>query len=297
MRLVQLSLALLALPWTGAFAQTVIHDNEILAPERPEAWAMDYFAATSLMTAFGESPALAAGDWSAALEVGLIPRLDDRQRRVGFNGFKSEDLNKSPAVGRLRLMLGLPAGWIAEIGYTPPLSINGARPRDLIALAVGRRVFERGSYTLSMRAFGQHGGVEGDITCPSDMAGVSDSERNPFGCQAASNDHIQLNHYGVDLTSGWNAGPWRWHASIGAVRTESAVQVDALTFDVHDRSRLVARNSLPFFTIGVVHEVSAQWNLGLEVLYVPLTVRREPDAALENDPLTSLRLQLRYLSR
>jgi hypothetical protein len=31
-----------------------------------------------------------------------------------------------------------------------------------------------------------------------------------------------------------------------------------------------------------------------EVLHVPLRVRREPDAAREGDPLTSLRLQLRY---
>ena len=72
---------------------------------------MNYFAASSLMTSFGESPELRPGRWSVAAELGHIPRLSDAQRRVGFNGFKTEDLNKSPVFGRLRLWLGLPAGF------------------------------------------------------------------------------------------------------------------------------------------------------------------------------------------
>jgi hypothetical protein len=296
MRVLALS-ALLASWWPCAYAQTVVHDDEVLASHRPEAWAMDYFTAASLMTAFGESPALAPGDWSFALEAGHVPRLDDAQRRVGFNGAKSEDLNKSPAVGRLRLMLGLPAGWIAELGYTPPLSINGARPHGLFAMAIGRRLFERGNHSLSARVFGQQGGVEGDITCPADLAGVTDSERNPFGCQTASNDRVELNHYGFDLTAGWNKGDWHWHAGAGAMRTETEVQVDALTFDVRDRSRLLARDVLPFGVVGVARRIGTQWSLGVEVLHVPLSVRRGPDAATQSDPLTSFRLQLRYRNR
>jgi len=41
-------------------------------------------------------------------------------------------------------------------------------------------------------------------------------------------------------------------------------------------------------------DLDARWTLGLEVLYVPLRVRRGIDAPQESDPLTSLRLQLRY---
>ncbi|MCI4569408.1 hypothetical protein [Lysobacter sp. CFH 32150] len=246
------------------------------------------------MTSFGESPALSPGRWGVAVELGHIPRLSDAQRRVGFNGFKNEDLNKSPVIGRLRLWLGLPAGWIAEVGYTPPLSIDGARPHDLVALAIGRRVFARGGYTLSARAFGQHGQVRGDITCPDDIAGVTDSTRNLYGCQAPSDDRIALNYYGVDLTSAWTSGIWHWHAGLGVARTELEVQVDALTYDVHDRSHLTARDTLPFFVLGTSRELGTHWSLGMEVLHVPLTVRRELDAPRERDPLTSLRLQLRY---
>ena len=167
-------------------------------------------------------------------------------------------------------------------------------PRDLFALALGHRLLERESYTLSMRVFGLHGGAEGDITCPESLAGVADFALNPYGCRAPSNDRVTLNHYGLDLTSGWNAGVWHWHGTLGIARTETDVQVDALTFNVHDRSRLVARDVLPFVTVGVTRDVDAHWSLGMELLHVPLTVRREAGAPLEHDPLTSLRLQLRY---
>jgi hypothetical protein len=136
--------------------------------------------------------------------------------------------------------------------------------------------------------------VQGDITCPAKLACVLDRQQNPFGCQAPSNDHIMLNYYGLEATSGWTAESWHAHAGVGAARTELAVQVDALTFNVRDRSRLVARGVLPFATIGVSRDLDARWNLGVEVLYVPLRVQREPNAPSESDPLTSLRLQLRY---
>lgn len=292
-----LLLSLLLCFGVHARAQTVIRTDELLAPDRPEAWAMNYVAASSLMTAFGEIPALSRGRWEAAAELGHIPRLSDAQQRVGFNGFKTEDLNKSPVFGRFRLWLGLPAGWVAEAGYTPPVSVDGARPRDLVALAIGRRVITHGGYTLSVRAFGQHGQVEGDITCPEDLAGISDSARNPYGCQAPSKDRIDMNYYGLDLTSAWASGPWHWHAGLGAVRTEPEVQVDALTYDVRDRSRLTTRDTLHFLTLGASRELDTRWRLGVEILHVPLTVRRDPAASRERDPLTSVRLQLGYRSR
>ena len=289
--------ALLCSGWlcsSGAHAQAVFEQGELLSPDRPEAWAMNYFTASSLMTWPGEPTTLVAGRWSVALELGHVPTLDEKQRQVGFNGSKAEDLNKSPVFGRVRLALELPKRWTAELGYTPPVAIDGVRARDLVALALGRRVFERNGKIISARAFVQHGSARGDMTCPGELAGVSDSDRNPYGCQAPSKDRIALNYYGIDLTSQLASGPWRWRAGLGAVRTEPEVQVDALTFEVRDRSRLVARDVLFFFGIGAGRDLDARWSLGMDVLHVPLTVRRTPDSARETDPLTSLRLQLRY---
>ena len=79
------------------------------------------------------------------------------------------------------------------------------------------------------------------------------------------------------------------------MRAELQAQVDALTFDVRDRSRLVADGTLQYGAIGVRRGLGYHWSLGAEVLYVPLYVRRGDAAARTNDALTSLRLQLRYV--
>jgi hypothetical protein len=88
-----------------ARAQTIVHNDEHLASDRPEAWAMNYVAASTFMTAFGATPTLAAWRWGVVLDLGDIPRLSEAQQRVGFNGIKQEDLNKSPIFGRIRLIL------------------------------------------------------------------------------------------------------------------------------------------------------------------------------------------------
>ncbi len=255
---------------------------------------MRYFTGTTLFTSFGETPSTKPWRWHVALELGSIPRLSEAQQRVGFGGIKNEDLNKSPVFGRLRLALGLPHDWIAEVGYTPPLEVRGAKPRHLFALAVGRRLFESETLTVSMRALGQIGEVQGDITCPARLANVIDPDRNPYGCQAPSRDILTTNYFGVDATVDWHTGNWQWFASAGIARTRLAVQVDARVFTVNDRTHLSAGGSLPWFTVGVRRGLGPRWSVAAELLYVPLHVRRGLDAARESDPLASARVQLRY---
>lgn len=268
-----------------------LHSHEVLGADRPEAWAMNYMAASSLMTGFGLPDGLDAWQWQLAADIGHIPHLSARQRRVGFNGFKLEDLNKSPVFGRVRLQLGLPRGFQLDIGFTPPLEIDGAQPRDLLAVAVGKTIW-RGEYlALAVRAHGQHGQVSGDITCPEELAIGYDRELNPYGCQAPSDDRVDLNHYGVASLLGGAWRDWRWHAEWGALRTEPEVQVDAQVFDVRDRSHLVARGWLRHYAVGIGRE-RGRWGWRAEVLHVPLDVRRADGR--DNDALTSFRLQLRY---
>jgi hypothetical protein len=289
-------LSALFLASQAAPAQTVIEDNRSLASDTPEAWAMRYFAGTMLMTSFGETVRLALWDWNIAFDLGSIPHLSNAKQRVGFGGFKNEDLNKSPVFGRLRLALGLPGDWVAELGYTPPLEIGGSRARNVVALAVGRRLFESDAFTLSIRALGQVGTVQGDITCPARVAGVPDPLQNPYGCLAPSQDTFTTNYYGIDATAGWDTGEWKWHAGAGFARTLLSVQVDALVLASRDRSRLTSDGNLPWLTIGVRHELGPRLSLAAELLYVPLDIRRPPDFSRANDPLTSIRAQLRYSS-
>lgn len=273
-------------------AQVVVRSDEHLGRDRPEAWAMNYVGATTLMTSYGIPPNLPAWRAGIALDLAHIPRLTAQQERVGLGGVKQEDLNKTEVFGRLRLFLGLPAGLVGEIGYAPPVSIGGAQPLDLFSVAIGRSLLARDGFDVSVRALAQHGRVHGDITCPAAIAGTADPRRNPFGCQAPSDDHVVLGYYGVELVSAWAAPSWRAHASFGTVRTEFAVDVDALTFDVRDRSRLVARGWLQYVTIGASHDLAQRWTLSGELLYVPLQVQREPGGPRENDPLASVRIEL-----
>jgi hypothetical protein len=294
MRAKALIVSLFLLASAQATAQNLIRNNENLESDRPEAWAMNYFVASSLLTSTGEAPPLDAGQWLVGLDIAQVPRLSDDEQRVGFNGVKYEDLNRSPVFGRVRAWVGLPAGWIGEIGYTPPLRIEDTQPRHFLSLAIGRRLLARGPFSLSWRVFGQHGDVEGDITCPASLTGIDDVTTNPYGCHAPSQDVASLNYYGTDLTWAWSARPWQWYVETAAVRTETQVQVDAYTYDVHDRSRLVAHDVLPFLAAGVQRDVGARWTWGAEALFVPLTVRRSADAPSQRDDFLDLRLQLRY---
>ena len=288
-----------AIAWWGlavgsAQAQMVIDDEEILASDRPEAWAMHYVSAASFMTGFGATPTLTSGEWQLSGDLGHVPSLSARQRQVGFAGEKAEDLNKSPVFGRARAAVGLPAGWVAELGYTPPLKIDGTQTQDLFALAFGRRLVERERWSLSARVFGQHGSAAGDITCPEQVVGPFNEVTNPFGCRERSHDRITLNHYGTDVTFEARRDAWRWHTTFGLVRNEPKVQVNARVFTVLDRSRLVGRGVLPYLALGLTREIAPHWDLAAEVLHVPLDVRRELGSDVENDAYTALRLRLAW---
>jgi hypothetical protein len=285
------ALLLLAGP---AFAQTLIQDDRTVASDSPEGWAMRYFAGTTLMTSFGETPRLVPGSFSAAIELGSIPRLSDEQQHVGFGGSKREDLNKSPVVGRLRLAVGLPGEWVAEAGITPPLQLAGSQARTMFAGAIGRRLIDSEPFSLSVRALGQVGKVDGDITCPRRITGDFDPVNNPLGCVVPSQDSFTANYYGVDATAAWSAGPWQLYASGGIVRTRLRVQVDAFVGLTHDRSKITANSDLPWLTFGARYAFDPKWSAGVEMLYIPLDVRRPPGTASVSDPLWSVRGQLRY---
>src|SRR5712691_11447028 len=71
--------------------------------DRPEAWGLKYFASTSLLS--GLQPPEPAeghriGSITVGFELGWLPTLDEGQRRIGFNGKKTEDLNKTPIIVR-----------------------------------------------------------------------------------------------------------------------------------------------------------------------------------------------------
>ncbi len=289
----RLLVLLLSVTAARVHAQQVINDHERLAPDRPEAWAMNHAAAATFFTGFGTTQQLARGQWSVTAELDQVPFLSADQRAVGFNGDKTEDLNKSPVFGRLRASVGLPWGLVGELGWTPPVTLNGAKAVGLLSAAVSRDLWTHGPWAVSGRAWGQRGGISGDITCPADLAGLDDPQRNPYGCEAPSKDNLQLDVYGAEFAASRAVGAWRWHAGLGLVRTELEVQVDALTFGFRDRTRLTANAGRHYLVLGVGRVLGRAGTLTAELLHEPLPVRRPGDIAAHDDAFTGLRLAWR----
>jgi hypothetical protein len=289
------TIALVLLSLAGlAHAQPVVRADEVLDADRPEAWAMQYLAAAALPAGYGAAPALPPGRWELAAEFAHIPTLDTNQRRVGFDGTKVENLNTAPLVGRLRASLGLPAKFRIDAGWTPSLTMDGATPHALFSLGVSRPIFANDAWSLHARAFAQHGSVTGDFTCPGELAGVDDPQRNPFGCEAASHDRFRLRQHGVEAQLAWTRGRWTGQAALGAMRNRASVQVDALTFGFRDRSRLDVDATRPFLALGGERAFGAHWRASLHWLHAPLPMRRGTDAPRERDDYGALRLALAW---
>jgi hypothetical protein len=246
------------------------------------------------MTAFGATPELAPFDAQVGVELGSIPWLDADQQQVGFGGTKDEDLNKSPAFGRVRGWIGLPLGLVAELAWTPSVRIDGAKPEDLFAVGIGGRLIARDDWSLSLRAHGQSGRIRGDVTCPRGVAGTDDPQLNPFRCLEASDDRIDLRYHAIETTFARGTRALQGHATLGIARVEPEVQVDARLRGLRSVPQLFTRGSVPYVALGATRDFDARWQGAVEILWVPLDVRRTTGSEARSDPSRSLRLSLRY---
>lgn len=280
-----------------AAAQTVLEEREDLAFDRPESWAMAYMSASSLFSGFAVPRGMQPGSLLLGTELGHIPHISTEDRRVGFDGTKLEDLNKTPVFGRLRLWAGLPADFVVELNWTPPVEINGATPRGMAGIALERPVIEHERWRAGARVHYQRGSVRGDITCDADTASFPiGSPENPFGCRAPSDDRFELNSYGVELSASTSLADGRIepYAAFALTRLEPRTRVNAETFGVIDRTLLVTDGNIRTMTLGLVHRPAPRWEVLAALAWTPLHVRRPPDRDRSRDDLWSARLMLRY---
>jgi hypothetical protein len=294
-----LALALLLAP-AGAHAQR-IDGREALDDDRPEAWAMRWFAAALAPSGFGTVPGAEAGQIEAAVDAVWLPELSERQRTVGFGGTKTEDLNRAPAVARPRVRVALPARFALEGAWLPPVAIDGARA-NLLSLALARPLLERYRWRLGLRVAATTGTLQGDFTCPADAAAAgADPIGNPYACEAASEDEIDLDDYGAEL--GFTFRPAATPAlelwTTGTLRrTRSSFQTDARYGGLIDRGRLDHSGSDWGLATGLAWR-DERWWAGAELRWTPLEVDRAPvgSGGSEDDPLLHGLLTLAYRLR
>jgi hypothetical protein len=294
-----LALFTLATP-SPATAQFVLEGTEELDFDRPEAWAMAWFAAVSLPTALADPEAPEPGELELSLEGGWVPTLSEEERTVGFLGTKPEDLNRTSAFGRLRLTAGLPGGWSATAGVVPPLEIGGIEPQ-LFSLAVGRQLWEGPRVRLGARVVGQDGTFQGDITCPADAAAhPGDPERNPYNCEAPSNDEMSVTLLGGEVQAGLRLtglpqlSPY---LTLGWTTLDAEFRVDARYNDLEDHTRLVTDGDFWWATLGASWRGAGRARLAGEVFYAPLDVVRTAGGASQDDPLLNARVLLAWRLR
>lgn len=275
------------------FAQTVIGTHEDVKLDSPEGWAMAYMTAAALN--LGQLPPEPSefGDLKFSAELGSIPHLSREQQSIGFSGFKHEDLNKSPVFGRARASLGLVSDFTAEITWTPPLELNGAKPDDLWGLALSRPIYSGSNWALGLRVFALYGAVTADVTCSDDIASKPPgTAANPFSCLEPSKDRLEMDHYGAELMLSapnfMGLNPW---VSVAATRMDPFVEVNALVLGAVDYSTIDSEGSSETISGGLSYQLTENWSFTLAGSYTPLDVKR-PNDPDDLDDFWSIRLGL-----
>jgi hypothetical protein len=269
-------------------------DVEELAFDRPEAWAMKYFTSIALFTGLGVPRALDQGAMEFGLEGGWVPGLSAAERRVGFNGQKTEDMNKTPAFGRFRATFGLPSHVSFSLGFVPPLDIGGAEP-SLFALAVGRPLWTGRDWRIGGRAYGQTGSILGDFTCDEEtVAAGPDPVRNPYACEAVSEDEITQQYVGMEVSGGFRRGPWEPYAAVAVNYMDMEFQVSAEYSGTVDSSLLRASGFTVSSSVGVAYETPPGIRFAGEVFATPLSVLRPPSSSGGTEWLINARGMVSY---
>jgi hypothetical protein len=296
--LVALLAALAALLPAPASAQFVLDDHEELDFDRPEAWAMAWFATVSFPSPLGTEP-LPPGAVELSLEGGWVPTLSEEQRTVGFTGNKPEDLNRTSAFGRPRVAVGLPGRLTATLSWTPPVEIGGIEP-NVLSLAIARPLWASDRSHLSARLLGQQGKLDGDLSCPADIVGISDPLRNPSGCERTSRDEMSSRLVGLELQAGTKLQRWPRlspYAAVAWSRLHAEYQVDAFRRGFHDRTLLETDGEIWSGALGLSLEAGRRARLAGELFYTPLDVVGRAGKGHETDGLLNLRVLLGWRAR
>ncbi|MEZ5489722.1 MAG: hypothetical protein R3F50_05310 [Gammaproteobacteria bacterium] len=277
--------------------QEVVTRAEKVSLDSPEGWAMAHTLSAALN--LGAPPATDPQAWVMrfSAELGSIPHLSRAEQQVGFGGFKSEDLNKSPVFGRGRFHLGLPGEYELELSWTPPLEINGSKPDEVFGLALQKSLYRTSTLNLSVRLFALRGEAQGDITCSRDVASAPPgSAGNPFGCREPSNDSMELDHEGLEFIGSRLSHDGRWQPYFGLAytRIHPFVNVEARVFEVLDRAELYLDDAIQSATVGTLYHWADNWTLQAAFSYTPLDIRRPPELSRRNQDFWSVRLGLHW---
>jgi hypothetical protein len=278
------------------FSCTVYGDQKVDL-DSPEGWAMAFMTASAQNLGQVPPHSVDVGDISISAELSSIPRLTREQQRIGFGGFKDEDLNKSPAFGRLRANIGLPWNLNAEISWTPPLQINGSKPDHLWGAALSKPLVNNEKIGIGLRLFLLRGGVTASVTCSEDVINFAPyTLQNTAGCVGLSDDKLKMDHEGVEVFLSFNNAsailPW---ISLAASNIDNSVEIDAPLEVGRERATVYSSGTIQTLSFGFNYDIRENWSLSAASSYTPLDAQRPNDSS-DNDDFWNVRvgLTMRY---
>jgi hypothetical protein len=272
----------------------ISYGDETVDLDTPEGWAMAFMTSSALNLGQMPPQSVNIGDISISAEISSIPHLSKEQQKIEVEGyFKDEDLNKSPAFGRLRASVGLPWDINAEISWTPPIQINDSVPDHLWGAALSKPLFNNEKIGIGLRLFLLRGGAIASVTCSED---VIDSkvytDENYVGCVGLSNDRLKMNHEGVEVFLSFNNSsvilPW---VSLASSNIDGSVEIDAPLFAGRETSTIHSSGSIQTLSFGFNYDVGENRRLSVSSSYTPLEVQRADDSS-DNDNFWNLRVGL-----
>jgi len=287
----------LIIPALLMFFSSIAYSDQKVDLDSPEGWAMAFMTASAQNLGQAPPHTLNVRDISISAELSSIPRLSKEQQKIGFGGFKDEDLNKSPAFGRLRANIGLPWNLDAEISWTPPLQINDSKPDHLWGAALSKPLFNNERISVGLRLFLLRGGVTASVTCSEDTINFTPyTLQNPSGCVGLSDDKLQMDHEGVEVFLSFNNTsniiPW---ISLASTNIDNAVEIDAPLEIGRERATVYSSGTIQTLSFGLNYDISENWSLNAASSYTPLDVQRPNDSS-DNDDFWNVRagLTIRY---
>ena len=279
------------------FFSSIAYSDQKVDLDSPEGWAMAFMTASAQNLGQAPPHTLNVRDISISAELSSIPRLSKEQQKIGFGGFKDEDLNKSPAFGRLRANIGLPWNVDAEISWTPPLQINNSKPDHLWGAALSKPLFDNERISVGLRLFLLRGGVIASVTCSEDTINFAPyTLQNTAGCIGLSDDKLQMDHEGVEVFLSFNNTsniiPW---ISLASTNIDNAVGIDAPLEIGRERATVYSSGTIQTLSFGLNYDISENWSLNAASSYTPLAVQRPNDSS-DNDDFWNVRagLTIRY---
>ena len=221
--LVVVAVAAITLPFAADGQCTNLPANS------PEARLLAFYSAPVAFATAAHPQPLKAWQLQLTLEAATVPSADSAKRSTQcYSAAKGESTNLTQVLARPRVALGLGAGFIAEVGYIPPITIRDATANLLglsLAWVVQSGTLAGANVIYQLRGHTLIGDVEGPITCGRDAL-QSTKPLEPCYGNKISNDRYTPNVSGLEGVVSLDAATYAVYLGVGYNSLDPKLQVD-----------------------------------------------------------------------